>query len=390
VEAVQDFCLKFSVLTVVAFLAVPLTLHAQSAPAVTDAAAPSEWHYGGFLDLSYAVNFNFPENHLFRSRATTARHNELAPNMALAYLRKDASLTSRWGMEFGLQGGYDSERFAFLPREPEVAGADTLRHFSRANVSYLAPVGKGLTITAGLFNSLIGYESLYAKDNFNYSRSWIADNTPYMMFGINARYPVSEDVTGTVFVINDYFHLAHPNDVPSYGGQIAWKPTQRVTVTETVYLGPSQADTSFEFWRYYANHITEWKGNDATVAFSWDIGTERIAGRAGSPRAFVTGAALFSRWNVSGPWSIALRPEFYWDRNGRWTGFEQFVKAITTTVEYKIPLAVQTLIRMEHRYDESTGAQGGFFRRGDIAPGVPQLVRDQHLLFLSVIWSFDS
>ena len=88
--------------------------------------------------------------------------------MALAYVRKDTSESSRWGMELGVQGGYDSQNFAFLPGEREVSGADTLRHVHRANGSYLAPVGKGLTITAGLFNSLIGYESLYAKDNANY------------------------------------------------------------------------------------------------------------------------------------------------------------------------------------------------------------------------------
>ena len=39
-------------------------------------------------------------------------------------------------------------------------------------------------VTAGLFNSLMGYESLYARDNANYTRSWIADNSPYMMFGV--------------------------------------------------------------------------------------------------------------------------------------------------------------------------------------------------------------
>ena len=152
------------------------------------------WHYGAYLDLSYIVNFNFPVNHLWRNRSTAARHNELAPNMALLYVRKDVNEWSRWGMELGVQGGYDSERFAFQPGEREVGGADTLRHIHRANVSYLAPLGKGMTITAGLFNSLIGYESLYAKDNANYTRSWIADNTPYMMFGINAKYPVSDEI----------------------------------------------------------------------------------------------------------------------------------------------------------------------------------------------------
>ena len=65
---------------------------------VTTAAEPSaDWHYGAYLDLSYVLNFNFPDNHLWRSRSTASRHNELAPNMGYVYLRKDASETSRWG-----------------------------------------------------------------------------------------------------------------------------------------------------------------------------------------------------------------------------------------------------------------------------------------------------
>jgi len=366
--------------------------YAEEAPGVSpNTKDASDWHYGGFVDLSYPINFNFPENHRWRSRTTVPRHNELAPNMAVAYVRKDLSAESRWGMELGVQGGYDSKNFAFLQGENEVAGADTLRHVHRANVSYLAPLGKGLTVAAGLFNSLIGYESLYARDNFNYTRSWIADNTPYMMFGAKASYPVSEELTATAFVVNSYYHLAHPNDQPSYGLQGAWKPTSRFTLTETFYAGPDQTDTALRFWRLYLNNIAEWKGDAVTIALSYDIGTEKIAGRPGDPRALVMGGALFTRWNVSGPWSVAVRPEFYWDRNGRWTGNEQFVKAVTSTVEYKLPLAkTTTLFRLEHRFDESTGAAGGFFKGGDVSPGVPGLAGTQHLLLLSLILSFDS
>jgi hypothetical protein len=350
------------------------------------------WHYGAYMDLSYDVDFNFPANHLFRSRTTANRTNELAPNMALAYVRKDATSESRWGMEFGVQGGYDSTDFAFLVGEPRVGGSDTLTHFSRANVAYLAPVGgKDLTVTAGLFNSLIGYESLYAKDNFNYTRSWMADNTPYMMFGVNARYPLSDELTATVYVINAYYHLAHPNDQPSYGMQLAWKPTSRITVTETIYYGPAQSNTSMEFWRLYSNYIAEWKGDDVTLAVSYDFGTENIAGQPGSPRAFVTAGALFTRWHIAGPWSVAVRPEFYWDRNGRWTGFQQFVKAITTTLEYKVPYRwTNTRLRVEYRYDESTGKQGGFFTGGQISPGVIGLTPGQNLLIIGLLWTFDS
>jgi hypothetical protein len=351
----------------------------------------SDWHYGAYVDLSYVLNFNFPENHQWRSRSTAARHNELAPNMALVYVRKDATEVSRWGMELGVQGGYDSKNFAYLQGEKKVDGADTWRHLHRANVSYLASVGNGLTVTAGLFNSLIGYESLYAKENANYTRSWIADNTPYMMFGVNARYPVNDKLTVAAFVINGYYHLSHPNNQPSYGAQWSYKLTPRVTATQTVYWGPDQTKTAVEFWRLYGNHILEWNGDDVTIAASYDVGTEAVADQPGAPRAFVMGGNVMGRWHIAGPWSVAVRPEFYWDRNGRWTGAEQFVKAITSTVEYKFPYRwTNTIVRLEHRYDESTGVGGGFFRRGEISPGVIGLAPSQHLLLLGLMWSFDS
>lgn len=121
------------------------------------------WHYGGFVDLGYSLNFNFPENHLFRNRATTPRVNELDINMAGAYVRKDPSEQSRWGTEWLVQGGMDAKDYGFGANLPKVQSSDALRHFGRANVFYLAPVGNGLTVQAGLFNSFIGYESLMLR-----------------------------------------------------------------------------------------------------------------------------------------------------------------------------------------------------------------------------------
>ena len=378
-------------------LIMPTALSAAETPtSESSAAAPSQnewanWHYSAYVDLAYLLDFNFPENHRWRSRTTSSRFNEFAPNMGFINVRKDATTDSRWGMELGVQGGYDSKDFAFLQNEPKVDGADTLRHVQRANVSYLAPIGNGLTIQAGLFNSLVGYESLYAKDNANYTRSWIADNTPYMMFGINAKYPVNDQITVAGFIINSYYHLSHPNDQPSYGAQVAYKPTGRLTLTETLYAGPDQSKTSFEFWRFYLNSIVEWKTNDLVLALSYDIGTESIANQPGAPRTFVMGGNFVGRWQIHGPWAVALRPEFYWDRNGRWTGNEQFVKAVTTTLEYAVPFGwTNTRMRLEYRWDESTGAGGGFYKGGDVTPGVPGLTASQHLLILALLWTFDS
>ena len=352
----------------------------------------SDWHYGGFIDLSYALDFNFPDNHRWRSKTTSTHVNELAPNMALGYIRKDVSLQSRWGLELGLQDGYDTDALVPTPtpgRDQPIGAADTLRHFSRANVSYLAPVGNGLMLTAGLFNSYISYQSLYTISNLNYTRSYIADNSPYLLFGLAGRYPINEALTVALYVINGYSYLSHPNNQPSYGSQVTWKAAPRITVTENLYYGPDQADTALKFWRFFSDSIVEWRGDRLTLALVYDFGTENAAEEAGNPRTFWTGSAFFARLNVSGPWSIAVRPEVYWDRNGRISGSEQLLKAITSTVEYKQSYGKQTVItRFEHRYDESTGSGGGFFK--DSHTGVSGLARDQHLLILAIIWAFDS
>jgi hypothetical protein len=83
--------------------------------------------------------------------------------------------------------------------------------------------------------------------------------------------------------------------------------------------------------------------------------------------------------------------ELYYDPNGTMTGARQFIKAVTTTAEYQVPVAATiTRFRLEYRYDDSTGSQGGFFRNGEISPGVVGLVQAQHLLIAAILWSYDS
>lgn len=352
---------------------------------------PPDWHYGGFIDLGYSLNFNFPENHLFRNRSTTPRVNELDLNMGGIYVRKDATDQSRWGMELLGQGGQDAKDFGFGVNLPKVQGSDALRHFGRANVSYLAPVGHGLLLQAGLFNSFIGNDSLYAKDNFNYTRSWIADYSPYLMFGANAQYAFNDKWSGAFFITNEYFHLQNANSVPSYGAQVAYRPGASWTFKETIYYGPDQSDTSLRYWRSFSDSIVEWKVNDdVTLVGEYQVGTQEMAA-PGNPRVFYMGAALPMRWHIGGPWSVALRPEVYWDRSGLMTGSEQLIKAVTTTAEYKLPYKWTNMIaRLEYRYDESTGSGGGFFKGNEIAPGVIGLTPTQHMLILGLIWTLDS
>ena len=95
-------------------------------------------------------------------------------------------------------------------------------------------------------------------------------------------------------------------------------------------------------------------------------------------------------WTLNKRWSTTVRPEFMWDRDGRWTLARQTVKAVTTTLEYRIPYRLSnTIFRLEHRYDDSRGPDGGFFRDAELQPGVIGLTPTQHLLIFGLIFSFD-
>lgn len=73
------------------------------------------------------------------------------------------------------------------------------------------------------------------------------------------------------------------------------------------------------------------------------------------------------------------------------TDHEQLLWANTTTLEFKKHVGQQlVIVRLEHRYDRSTGPQGGFFRDGFSSPGVQRLTADQHLAILGLVLAFDS
>jgi hypothetical protein len=334
-------------------------------------------------------DFNDPSNHLFRSRGTTFHVNEVDLNMAALYLKKATSESSRWGTELTLQAGKDSEVFGFSATAPNLAGSNWLRHLGPTDVSYQASVGKGLSVQGGIFSSLIGYDSLYAKDNFTYTRPWGADFTPYLMMGVNAQYPLTEKLVGTLFLINGYWHLAHANNVPSSGGQLVYKPTDHLTLKQTVLYGPHQTDCDLGFWRFLSDSIVERKGDRVTVAFEYIYSSE-VVDALGNPRALMMAGQLPVRWALNKRWSATVRPEFLWDRDGRWTLARQNVKAITTTLELRIPYRrTNTILRLEHRYDDSRGPDGGFFKGAEVQPGLTDLTPTQHILILAVIFTFD-
>jgi hypothetical protein len=158
----------------------------------------------------------------------------------------------------------------------------------------------------------------------------------------------------------------------------AYKATDFVIVKETVLYGPHQDNTALSYWRFLSNTIVERKTDRWTVAFDFHLSSE-VVDATDHPRAWWVAGQLPVRWVIQDPWSITVRPEFAWDSAGRWTTFEQSVKAVTSTLEYRFRSGLsQAILRLEHRYDRSSGSGGGFF--ADVLPGLVGLTPGQHLL----------
>jgi hypothetical protein len=209
------------------------------------------------------------------------------------------------------------------------------------------------------------------------------------MLGVNAAYPFTSKLTGTLMIISGYWHLGHTNNIPGWGGQIAYKASDHLTLKQTILEGPHQPHTAPEFWRFLSDSIAEWKTDRFTTAFEFQISEEKVAA-LGAPRALWISTQMPLHWSPCGPWSVTIRPEFAWDRDGRWTGSPQFVKAITSTLEYRIPYkSVNAILRFEHRYDNSHGTGGGFFTDGYTGPGLVALTPSQHLLIGALILTLD-
>jgi len=348
----------------------------------------SNWHYGAYLDVGYALDSNNPENGLWRSKSTTFKLGEPKVNMAMGYVRKETSPQSRWGMAFGLQAGVDVDGLVPAPppaaNEP-VADADLYRHFSDANLSYLVPLGNGLNVTGGLIKGYPAYESYHAIENPNYTRGYLTDFVPYFLVGARAAYPVSDSLDLNFFVVTGYNYLANPNDQPSYGLQLVLEASSDITFTQNLYYGPDQKDTALEFWRFFSDSILEWKRGPFLLAASFDVGTETQADQVGTPQNNWMSGALWAGWQFGEPWSVALRPEFYWDPDGLLTGSIQFIQAYTATLKYEFsPFPFNTMqATLEYRFDNSTGSEGGFYEGPD-----NRLVPDQHLVLIAFMWSF--
>ena len=124
-------------------------------------------------------------------------------------MNKAPTEESRAGFNIALQGG----QFCTVGGcgGPGQANANNV-HLYSANVSYLAPIGSGLTVTAGIMPTLIGYEVENQNGNFFITRSILWDNQPVTSTGVTVGYNITDQLSLTVGALNSPINDARFDD----------------------------------------------------------------------------------------------------------------------------------------------------------------------------------
>jgi hypothetical protein len=161
----------------------------------------------GIVDGYYSFNNNQVDM-FTQGRAFDVRHNSFSLQMARIGLNKAATTDSPLGFRLDVGLGETVDRIISVS---DYQRNEATKHLLQAYVSYVAPIGKGLTIDFGKMYTPIGAEVIDTKDNFNYSpRISLYLRTLYHM-GLRAKYAVNDKVAVTGFLFDGWDNMFENN-----------------------------------------------------------------------------------------------------------------------------------------------------------------------------------
>ncbi len=368
-------------------------------PPPTPAPAPvvlPDWLDGvalhGFVDTYVALNPNRPAdgaNFAPGTGSTGKRANEFTLNLAALDLSiNKGPVMGRLTLAFG--NGIE----VLHAGEPRgiATGPDVLRNVLTASVGYAVPFVPGLTVEAGKFPSHVGFEVMPSKDNWNYTRGWSGEYSPYYSSGVKASYTFLKYLTVTGLLLNGWQVTGENNLFKSVGTQVAWN-SPLLTVSWGTLLGselPGANNTLTSFQSPYLDTRVRFF-NDLVVLFKptaginlgaqFDVGYQHA--NSNQHQVWGVGTAYLRLL----PWeklAFAFRAEAFLDPSNAISGFEQALTGATATLEF-MPAPFLTL-KLEARADYSTAPVFGTSAIHE--DGTPVGNRNQNLLVAGVVAYF--
>jgi hypothetical protein len=299
----------------------------------------------GWVDGYYAWNADHPEPRLnFFSGVGSSGHraDQLALNVAALDISRDAK---PFGFHLTLVGGDSADVVHAGEPHPH---RHPIRNLYQASISYNAPVGKGLLLEAGVYPSHIGFEGFFSKDNWNYTRNWLAELSPFYQSGIKASYAWNDHWSGRVDIVRGWQLIGDNNSALSLGTQIAYSGT-RLSASLNTFAGPELPNDNSHL-RTLVDIIGTYKATPKlTLGTSIDRGRQDYPGGAA---ANWFGVAAYGRYAVNDRNAVAARLDRFRDPHAGISGFAQTLTGATLT--YEVHPYPHLILKFEGRRDHST------------------------------------
>lgn len=304
----------------------------------------------GFADMYFSYNFNKPvTGTLTPLRNFDSQHNQFSFALAELAFIKPPTADDRVGFRLDLDYGPVADAVnAFEP------AGEVFRNVQQGYISYMAPVGNGLTFDIGKFVTQHGAEVIEAKDNWNYSRSLLfALAIPYYHMGVRVGYSPNDKVTLGGAVVNGWNNTTDNNSRKTYGAQAVIKPTGALSIVQNYMGGPEQTDNPDD-WRHLSDTTITYTVNDMfTLMGNYDVGHDDSSDQTWQ------GVGIYAKAQANQHFALIPRFEFLDDDDGFMSGAAQQLKEFTLTAEVKHSQGL--IMRIEYRRDWSNV---DFFTKG--------------------------
>ncbi len=331
-----------------------------------------------YLQGGYTYNFRNPDSQENELRLFDHKANSFTLDLAELQFLKDAPVGGM-GYKLKVSAG-ETAKFIHsrgLGIKDGQAPADTEAFdLTEAYLQYNAPLGKGLKFTFGKMATYHGAEVIEARDNPNYSRSFLFNYAiPFTHTGLMVSYPFLETLSTSFYAVNGWDNTDDNNSGKTFGLSLAWTPIEQLAMNFNVMYGPEQKNNNSN-----NRFLFDWVGTvkpikNLSVILNADYGSEQKDPNANGADSKWYGVAGIVKYDFSDLFSLALRGEFFNDNDGARTGTAQILKEITFTPE--IRLAKGLILRPEYRYDWSD--QNSFNGGKD---------KNQHTIALGVMYTW--
>ena len=263
---------------------------------------------GAFVDVYYAYDFGRPRTIDRQFTTQAARHAEFNVNLAHIEARlTGARARGRIATQFGTAVQANS---AAEPRVGGLSGPELSRFIQEAYAGYR--LTSDLWIDAGVFFAPFGAESWISSDNWTYTRSLIAENSPYYQSGVRATWSRSALLSLQAHVINGWQNISETNSDKALALRVDFAPSPKLLVAYDAFVGNEQPDSVRGALRVFHEVLSRVRVTDHfEIAATLDRGSQ-ARGAAGASNTW-TGWAVLGRYAFTRIAAIAGRVEKYSD-----------------------------------------------------------------------------